>query len=91
MVQRDTVLLSAIPAQRSNGVEAFTRCRQRRGQDCILLGRDLKSDAQSALHTSYMRTELDSKQGLPAFPLPTPVGSLHAEVPMKAEKSQQDF
>jgi hypothetical protein len=67
LVQRDAVLFLTLPAQRSNGVEALTRCRQRRRQDLILVRRDLKSDAHSAVHTSCMRVDLDSFKASPRF------------------------
>jgi hypothetical protein len=48
-MQRDAVLLATLPTQRGDGVKASARCRQRRGQDCILLSGQLKSNAHSAL------------------------------------------
>jgi hypothetical protein len=54
LMERNSVLLAPFPAQRSDSVKASTRRRQCRRQDRVLVGRQLKSNAHCALHTSCM-------------------------------------
>jgi hypothetical protein len=54
LMERNTVLLAPFPAQPSDSVKASTRGRQCRRQDRVLVGRQLKSNAHRALHTSCM-------------------------------------